>query len=149
MYEVRWAHPAVTDLQIKVRTPAVRHYLFAVAQSALDRHPGAWGGRLDNDLWWRRGVTPQDESDPEAIRGGAADGGYEMPYDFVLVYQRPIVTQRPRYFLVLGVLTNLELAAGLGSASFGDGRVAQWVTPARPRPRRVTRPRGGGVGDRR
>jgi hypothetical protein len=147
MYEVRWAHAAVTDLQLKVRTPAVRHYLFAVARSALDRHPGAWGGRLDNDLWWRRGVTAEDESDPEAIRGGATDGGCEMPYDFVLVYQRPAVRRRPRYFLVLGVLTNLELAAGLGSTSFGDGPATRWAAPARPR--RVTRPRGGGVGDRR
>lgn len=63
MYEVRWAQPALDDLVTKVRTSAVRRYLVGVARSALDRHPGDWGGRFDDGSWWRRGITPQDEAE--------------------------------------------------------------------------------------
>ena len=91
MYEVRWTHPAVADLQTKVRTGTVRKYLFAVARSALNRHPDDWGGRLDNGFWWRRGISLQDEADPGAVCGGDAGHGHrEMPYEYVLVYLRSL-----------------------------------------------------------
>jgi hypothetical protein len=153
MYEVRWTHPAVADLQTKVRTGPVRKYLFAVARSALNRHPDDWGGRLDNALWWRRGVTPQDEADPDAICGGeAGDGHREMPYEYVLVYLRSLAAPS-RPVVVLGVVTNVELVAG-PAALFGDGRVAHWSPPhglhhgrphAPPGRRRAIRRRGGGA----
>src|SRR6476620_6480643 len=112
MYEVRWAHTAVTDLQTKVRTAAVRRYLFAVARTALDRPPGEWGGRLDNEMWWRRGVTPEHEDDPDAAPGGMIDGAREMPYDYVLVHLRSLVARMPRSIIVIRLITNQELAAG-------------------------------------
>jgi hypothetical protein len=149
MYEVRWTHPAVADLHGKVRTDVVRRYLFGVARVALDHRSAGWGGRLDNGLWWRRGVLPQDEADPDGIRGGAVDGGREMPYEYVLVYVRSTAAQMPRVFRVLGVLTNGELVGGPAAGLFADGRAADWLPPARSgRDRRLTRPRGGG-GDRR
>jgi hypothetical protein len=152
MYEVRWTHPAVADLQTKVRTGPVRKYLFAVARSALNRHPDDWGGRLDNGFWWRRGITPQDEADPGAISGGDADNGHrEMPYEYVLVYLRSLAAPTARPVVVLGVVTNSELVAG-SAALFGDGRAAHWPpphglhhgpSPAPPGRRRATRRRGG------
>jgi len=149
MYEVRWAHTAVTDLQTKVRTAAVRRYLFAVARTALDRHPGEWGGRLDKEMWWRRGLAPDDEADPDRVPGGEVDGGREMPFDYVLVYLRSATAQMPRSILVIRLLTNAELVAGLGGAALGNG-LAHGVPAARSaRGRRLTRPRGGGAGDRR
>jgi len=153
MYEVRWAHTAVTDLQTKVRTAAVRRYLFAVARTALDRHPGEWGGRLDNEMWWRRGVAPDDEADPDRVAGGVVDGGREMAFDYVLVYLRSADARVPRSVLVIRLLTNAELVAGLGGtalgAALGNG-LPHGVPAARPvRGRRLTRPRGGGAGDRR
>ena len=158
MYEVRWTHPAVADLHTKVRTGPVRKYLFAVAQSALNRHAGDWGGRLDNGLWWRRGITPQDEADPDAIRGGDVDNGPgEMPYEFALVYLRSVAAQTSRPVMVLGVVTNLELVAG-PTGLFDDGRTAHWPPPhglhhgahhgpphGSPGRRRATRRRGGGA----
>src|SRR6185437_1572860 len=121
MYEVRWAHTAVTDLQTKVRTAAVRRYLFAVARTALDRHPGEWGGRLDKEMWWRRGLAPDDEADPDRVPGGEVDGGREMPFDYVLVYLRSATAQMPRSILVIRLLTNAELVAGLGGTALGNG----------------------------
>jgi hypothetical protein len=158
MYEVRWTHPAVADLQTKVRTGLVRRYLFAVARSALNRRPDDWGGRLDNGFWWRRGITPQDEADPGAISGGdAGDGHSEMPYEYVLVYLRSVAAPASRPVVVLGVVTNGELMAG-PAALFGDGRAAHWSPPsglhhgpphgqphAPPGRRRATRRRGGGA----
>jgi hypothetical protein len=147
MDEVRWAHTAVADLQTKVRTAAVRRYLLRVSQTALDRHPGEWGGRLDNEMWWHRGVAPDDEADPDGIPGCAVDG--EMPFDYVLVYLRPAAARTPRSILVIRVLTNAELVAGLsGGAAVGNGQ-AHGVPARPPRGRRLTRPRGGGAGDRR
>src|SRR6188768_4439718 len=129
MYEVRWTHPAVADLQTKVRTSPVRKYLFAVARSALNRHPDDWGGRLDNGFWWRRGITPQDEADPGAIAGGdVGDGHSEMPYEYVLVYLRSLAAPSSRPVVVLGVVTNGELMAG-PAALFGDDRAAHWSPP--------------------
>jgi hypothetical protein len=151
MYEVRWTHPAVTDLVTKVRTDVVRAYLFAVGRSALARHPGDWGGRLADGCWWRRGITPQDEADPDGIRGGTADDGRpEMPYEYVLVYLRSAAAHVPRPVIVLGVVTNLEIVAGSSGAVFGDGRTAHWPPPhgqpaGPPGRRRATRHRGGGA----
>lgn len=154
MYEVRWTHPAVADLQTKVRTGPVRRYLLAVARSALNRHPDDWGGRLDNGFWWRRGITPQDEADPGTISGGdAGDGHSEMPYEYVLVYLRSLAAPASRPVVVLGVVTNGELMAG-PAALFADGRAAHWSPPsglphgpppAPPGRGRVTRRRGGGA----
>ena len=155
MYEVRWTNPAFNDLVSKVHTVTVRRYLLAVSRSALDRHPGDWGGRFDDGPWWRRGIAPHDEADPDAVPGGpTGDGPTEMPYDFVLVYLRAAVAQRPRPFLVLGVATNPELVAGSATALFADGRTARWSaphgTPGVPRARRrPTRRPDDGAGGRR
>jgi hypothetical protein len=150
MYEVGWANEAFHDLQDKVRTDIVRRYLLAVSRSALHRHHDVrWGGRLDEECWWRRGVTLKDEADPDMIRGGTAAGRPEMPYDYVLVYLRSVRSQIPKA-LVLYVVTNQELAAALAGAPFGDGRTAQWSPAFRSQVRRrVTRRRDDGAGGRR
>ena len=113
-----------------MRTGPVRRYLFAVARSALNRHPDDWGGRLDNGFWWRRGITPQDEADPGAISGGNAGGGHsEMPYEYVWSTSARSLRRRQRPVVVLGVVTNGELMAG-PAALFGDGRAAHWSPPS-------------------
>lgn len=145
MYEVRWAHTAVTDLRTKVRTAVVRKYLLVVAQSALDRPPGRWGGRLEGETWWRRGVTPEDEDDPDAVPGADVDGGRELAYEFVWVYLRPLVAPPPRKIVVIRLVSNDELASSLRSVGPDDGSLPHRPPPPRPlRGRRVTRPRGGG-----
>ena len=145
MDEVRWVHTAVMDLDTKVRTAVVRKYLLAVARSALSRPPGPWGGRLDGETWWRRGVTPEDEDDPDAVPGGELDDGrLEMAYDFVWVYLRPIVARTPPKVVVIRLVTNDELVTGLRSGTPDDGPLPRWSPPQRPpRGRRINRPRGG------
>ena len=94
-------------------------------------------------------MTPQDEADPDGIVGGAGAGGYEMPYDYVLVHARSAaartadVPQVPRVFRVLAVLTNEELVGGPAAALSAGGRTGYWPPPGGPT--ELTRPRRGGA----
>jgi hypothetical protein len=109
VYTVEWTTPAGEDLFAKVRSHSVAKDLVMVAREALDAPPSRDGGMLGS-LLWRRGLTPQrrEDLDAAAARNKDLDDSPERAWDYVLAYKR-----RRGGYLVLGVYTNGELAAGL------------------------------------
>lgn len=113
--QANWTHRAVGDLRAKVKTKPVRRYLVEVSRTSLHRHFPLWGGTA-NELHWRRGVTEHDEAvlDQAEADGEDRDDAQEHGHDFVLVYRRLAPPGTSLGFEIQGVLTNGELAAGLG-----------------------------------
>lgn len=116
MYRAEWTHRAVGDLRAKVKTKPVRKYLVEVSRTSLHRHFPVWGGSTPDRLYWRRGVTEQDEVllDEAEVDGEDRDNSQEHGRDFVLVYCQLNPLELPRRFEITGILTNGELGASLG-----------------------------------